>query len=322
MPLFAITMPANAEVIFTVLLQIAAFEMIPVETLYENMIKELAKLNSETLDYLQTRMESLGFDTTWILPNLGSLLLFLGLFPLMVVIYAIETCLARSCAPGLRERQQRMRSFVFWRWPIGFLKDNYIVIAICSMYNLRYASWTIAEARLNSGISLGLLTFLVIYPFAIQAYLYTQRSLLSDQSFRASFGVAYRGLSLQGMNFLYQPLFYFMRRVLVPMSIIYYPKVFILHYSVLVLTGLATIVLLGVQRPFDTRIRNNAQILEESTIIVIMYHIFCFTDWMSDLKVRHAVGYSVTACVLLHLFIFIGFSLGSSARTYIIALRR
>ena len=60
MPLFAITMPANAKVIFAVLLQIAAFDMIPVERMYDDMVQELANLSTDTLDYLQIRMESLG----------------------------------------------------------------------------------------------------------------------------------------------------------------------------------------------------------------------------------------------------------------------
>ena len=166
MPLFAITMPANAKVIFAVLLQIAAFDMIPVERMYDDMVQELANLSTDTLDYLQIRMESLGFDSVWILPNLGSLLLFLGLYPLMIAIYAILTGLTNSCAPRLKNQQKKMRAFVFWSWPIGFLKDNYIVIAISALYNMRYASWSIYEARINSATSLSFIIFLLWYPFA------------------------------------------------------------------------------------------------------------------------------------------------------------
>ena len=37
-------MPANAKSIFGVLLSIAAFEMIPTDIIYEDMIKELEKV--------------------------------------------------------------------------------------------------------------------------------------------------------------------------------------------------------------------------------------------------------------------------------------
>ena len=42
-PLFDIEIPANALTIYGVLMQIAAFEMIPTDTIYENMISQLEK---------------------------------------------------------------------------------------------------------------------------------------------------------------------------------------------------------------------------------------------------------------------------------------
>lgn len=48
-PLFAINMPANAQSIFGVLLEVAAFDMIPTDSIYEDMMLELEKL-SEGLD--------------------------------------------------------------------------------------------------------------------------------------------------------------------------------------------------------------------------------------------------------------------------------
>lgn len=52
-PLFAINMPANGKTIFGVLLQVAAFEMIPTDKVYEDMMLELEKLNEgEEIDML------------------------------------------------------------------------------------------------------------------------------------------------------------------------------------------------------------------------------------------------------------------------------
>ena len=53
-----------------------------------------------------------------------------------------------------------------------------------------------------------------------------------------------------------------------------------------------------------------------------MYHIFCFTDWMPDLKVRYYLGYSVIVCILTHLFFFIIFSLWVAVRAKINKMRR
>ena len=41
MPLFAVLMPANAQTVFAILLKIAAFDMIPAEEMYEDMIEQI-----------------------------------------------------------------------------------------------------------------------------------------------------------------------------------------------------------------------------------------------------------------------------------------
>ena len=40
-PLFKVVMPANAQMVFSLLLQIGAFEMIPTDVIFEQMLKAL-----------------------------------------------------------------------------------------------------------------------------------------------------------------------------------------------------------------------------------------------------------------------------------------
>ena len=86
MPLFAIEMPASAMTIMGILLQVAAFDMIPTDSFYEDMLEKLETISADQdQDVLQQKMGDLGFDSSWMLPNLGSLLFFLGLYPLMLI---------------------------------------------------------------------------------------------------------------------------------------------------------------------------------------------------------------------------------------------
>ena len=85
---------------------------------------------------------------------------------------------------------------------------------------------------------------------------------------------------------------------------------------------MGTIILVGVQRPFEKNTKNVTIVLEEATIIVIMYHIFCFTDWLPNLEVRHNLGYSVISCIMIHLFVFLIVTFATKIRSYIRKLRR
>ena len=87
------------------------------------------------------------------------------------------------------------------------------------------------------------------------------------------------------------------------MSVIIWPNIFFVQYFTLVLTGVATIILVGYKLPFRNLVRNKAEILLEVTTIVISYHVFCFTDWLPDLVVRHWLGYSIIICVMGQLLI-------------------
>ena len=50
MPLFAIEMPASAKTTIGVLLQVAAFDMIPTDSFYEEMLEKLQKATSASDD--------------------------------------------------------------------------------------------------------------------------------------------------------------------------------------------------------------------------------------------------------------------------------
>ena len=93
------------------------------------------------------------------------------------------------------------------------------------------------------------------------------------------------------------------------MIIILMPKYLFTQYFTVTVTGVATIALIGSQRPFISKNRNRAEILQEIVIICIMYHVLCFTDFVPDPALRNLVGYSLISCTLLHLFVYFGLEL-------------
>ena len=92
-------------------------------------------------------------------------------------------------------------------------------------------------------------------------------------------------------------MFFYYRRLLVPLSVILFPTILILQYATLVMSGIFTIIVIGYNKPFKSSSRNKVEMFEEAGIIVIMYHIICFTDWVPDLEVRHNLGYSLIGCM-------------------------
>lgn len=61
-------------------------------------------------------------------------------------------------------------------------------------------------------------------------------------------------------------------------------------------------VLIALQKPFKGS--NLVEMGHEVVILLIMYHMFCFTEFVPDPEVRNLIGYSVVTITFLHLFAF------------------
>ena len=144
----------------------------------------------------------------------------------------------------------------------------------------------------------------LVYPAYLHCYLYSRRDMLKKRSFKKKYGSAYTTLKEKDQKYLWYPLIFFYRRLVIPLAIIKFPKNITVHFLTLWLSGVASIGVIGTQRPFKSKARGVITILEECVIILIMYQMFCFTDWIKDLYLQRNLGISLNCCVVLHLFIF------------------
>ena len=52
--------------------------------------------------------------------------------------------------------------------------------------------------------------------------------------------------------------------------------------------------------------RRRSEYFSEVAIIFLMYHVFCFTDFVPEVETRFLVGYSISGFVILYLAVFLG----------------
>ena len=163
----------------------------------------LENLEQESqLDMLTEKLESLGFETTWMLPNLGSILLFVAIYFVLLIVLLFMKALEYCFPKCMGRKAQSLSSFLLWRWPIRFLRDSFSVIAICCIVNIAYNSWGTTESIVNSSFAAAMLAFLVLYPALMQWFLYRNRDNLEMEEFRSRYGSAYRDLSLEKSKFV------------------------------------------------------------------------------------------------------------------------
>ena len=118
-------------------------------------------------------------------------------------------------------------------------------------------------------------------------------------------------------NYLVYTLLFLYRRLAIAACVIYFDTSVTTQFVTVTMTGLATVMLLALKQPFSSKLRNTVEILEECGIMIINYHVFCFTDFVTGGEIQHKVGYSLITCVALHLTLFLGGILISSIRSNI-----
>ena len=61
------------------------------------------------------------------------------------------------------------------------------------------------------------------------------------------------------------------------------------------------VVFVGMVAPYKTTKANKIELLNEVLTMFIMYHIFCFTDYVPEEEMRYRLGYSCLAFNFVHL---------------------
>lgn len=174
MPLFEADYPANARIFCDLLLEVASFDIIPLEEINASVWGEVDSYSqdAEEGDSLMAKIESLGYDGTWLLLNIGSTLIYFGLHTICLVTLVLASSIKHKCCHCLHKRQSSIQGMLFWTWPIQFVNDAYSVLALCTCLNVRYLDFSDGASALNSLLSLITLGLLVLYPLFIQNFLY------------------------------------------------------------------------------------------------------------------------------------------------------
>jgi len=93
------------------------------------------------------------------------------------------------------------------------------------------------------------------------------------------------------------------RSILISHSVVNLGKVLNAQIFCIFLYTLASIILVGLNRPFETRFANNINQLNDFFILITLYHMICFTDFIASTETINLIGYSLNFMLLLVILI-------------------
>jgi len=91
---------------------------------------------------------------------------------------------------------------------------------------------------------------------------------------------------------------------------------------VLVFHGITHVIILGFTKPYKLKSKNRDELINEGLLMIIVYHMIVFTDFVADLETTYYTGYSCAGIVSLHILLNLSMMLYGSLYTSILHFKR
>ena len=234
----------------------------------------------------------------------------MGSLGLIFVIYVLAILLL-FCIKPCRDKNKhvsklsiRLTHTLFYNSYISIMTESYSLIAVCCCISFSIISFDSYGVAIQSFTSLTFFTMLIAFPIITVRHLSKNFSQLEKVGFKAKYGEFYEGLKLSnGPVVFWQPIWFLIRRFLLATTIVWRHRVLVLQ--VVQMTGqiITAVIIIGNVRPFTDPKKSRFEFFNEIMIMLVMYHIICFSPFVPSLETKFLLGYSVCFVVSMHLVI-------------------
>jgi len=293
-PLFLLVLPANAGLFFDQLMKVAAFDVIETTPYWDSL------LSLDPTVPVNQNFEALGYESLYFLQNLGSLvLIFAGYFLCLMLLLLLKCCSCCECCKWLTDKVSRKLLF----GPlISLIQKSYMVVIVSCLINLQNLSWTSYGEITQSVATIFYLVLFLAFPIVESLYLAYRFDHLGEEEMQARHGAFIEDLDLRrGRLVLLQPVWFKLRRLILGVAVVLLNKKALWQFLIVMFTVFVQIIVLTCLVPFKSSSQVGRELVNEAIIMVVLYHLMCFSNFVPDLDTRFILGYSLIAFVVVWL---------------------
>ena len=167
-PLINVLMPANCQLLFTVVVKIATFDLIPVDGIMEE-IKTHIKTAKDSYT-MPENLQEFGYESTDPVQNLAIIFLFsvgLLVLPLLILIVELISSFHKSAQDALVKWKNEN---VYWNFYLRFLFEAYLELALSGLLRIKAFKFSTSA---DIGLTLyAFVILMVLVYYAIQSAIY------------------------------------------------------------------------------------------------------------------------------------------------------
>lgn len=187
-PLFNVNIPQNAMIFFGWLMNIAAMEALPTDTIYDYVSKV------EPMPIKQA-FEDLGMEHHLLLNNYGTLGFVIAMIPLIYLIHwLIHKIQGVKCC---RKFSKKLGKQLYWGMLLRLLIEGYVIGLICCLINVQRLDFSmeVKWTFVNTVLTLLALPIMVLFPILSVRFMVKNRRILNDPKMMQKYGEMTSGLN-------------------------------------------------------------------------------------------------------------------------------
>ena len=166
-----------------------------------------------------------------------------------------------------------------------------------------------------SNLSIFCLVALIAFPLGYGIFLTTQFENLTNASIKDKHAEFYTQLKLRnGRMVVLQPIWFLTRRLLLAIIVVFLGSTVIWQIALMTMTVITQVIILGRVAPFTLPNKTRFEMFSEGIVMLVMYHLICFTPFVPEVEMRFKLGYLVCASVCIHLLVSITILLTATYR--------
>jgi len=280
LPLIQVTYPINAKTFNGIILTIANFDIIP----SSDLVQKVVPFGPQS-PYNEA-FNSYGFTSHAIFINMGTA--FFILFGSLVIL-PLVTCILRRIDDDYGARNDRIRNFyrrvkacLVYNYYLRLFLEVYLDLAITAFINLYVVKQsfdnTFAGDLISSVIAIASTVAVLVMPLIVFTLITDYRDHLNDEEYVSKFGELTGNVR---QTRYYYTLIFMLRRLATAAIVVFIRNNVVLQITAMGYMQMAYIIKIGLTKPLAESSDNFNELLGEVFVMICIYHLFYFTDWVA-----------------------------------------
>ncbi|TNV87956.1 hypothetical protein FGO68_gene8438 [Halteria grandinella] len=296
-----VLMPINSQMVISFIEKLASFKI--GKQIRNYLVQKVFQFLKE--DDPNSEDEALGKDDPDEFNQNMKLLLFgLIIFIVLATIF-VGAYLLRKKLPIFNKIRDKLQNKLFYNGILRSFYATYLKVSIATFNALTLVDLTSLDKDTlqQSAVTVIMLGCITIgYPIFAYKLLSLNKESLKDPEFIKSFTCLLQNLNLKDRQEAWMmPCLFLGRRLVYAFSIAFLGNATLLQITLQIASSIFMLYYLCNTMPYTDRLLNVVEILNECSLLVCAYFLFCFSDFVESAEFRYTIGWVFSGFILLNL---------------------